>query len=412
MIAQEIRGKNMTTVHKVSEVNKYIKACFDSEPNLRNITVQGEISNFKCNSAGHCYFSLKEGNSVLQCVMFRNSASRLKFQPQNGMQVLATGSISVYEVGGIYQLYVNKLIPDGIGELALAYEQMRQRLAAEGIFDEAHKKPIPRFSKVIGVVTSATGAVIRDIYRVSKNRDPFSRIVLYPVQVQGAGSAEQIAEGIRFFNKKYPVDVLIVGRGGGSAEDLWCFNEEAVVRAIYDSKIPIISAVGHETDFTLADFAADKRAATPSNAAEIATQEIRSVAAYVQELSWRLDRAARVCLDMKRQRLKHSTNSMALRYPARLIEEKQLNLERLVDRLNVGTKKFIDDRSQRLNRLMDKLELMNPMQVLRRGYSMVQTPDGRVVTDVRQVLTGDVLDILLSNGRVKAAVTSVKKNAR
>lgn len=396
-------------VYKVSDVNKYIKACFDGEPNLRNITVQGEISNFKRNYTGHCYFSLKEGNSVLQCAMFRGSAAGLKFQPQNGMKVLAAGSISVYEVAGVYQLYVNRMIPDGIGELALAFEQLRHRLAAEGLFDESHKKPIPRFSKLIGVVTSPTGAVIRDIYRVSKDRDPFSRIVLYPVQVQGEGSAEQIAEGIRFFNEKYPVDVIIVGRGGGSAEDLWCFNDETVVRSIYRSHIPIISAVGHETDFTLSDFAADRRAATPSNAAEIATQDIRAVAAYVQDLSWRLDKSARLCLDLKRQRLDHVMNSMALRFPSRLLEDKQMKLDIMVERLNASARKSLENRQQRLGRLMDKLEMMNPMKVLRRGYSMVQSADGRVVTDVGQVLTGDELKVSLSNGRVTAKVLEVER---
>lgn len=410
MIAQELRNRRMQNVHKVSEVNRYIKSCFDSEPNLRNITVQGEISNFKRNYTGHCYFSLKEGNSLLQCAMFRGSAMGLKFEPQNGMQVLASGSISVYEVSGFYQLYVKHLVPDGIGELALAFEQMRQRLTAEGLFDEAHKKPIPRFVKVIGVVTSPTGAVIRDIYRVSRNRDPFSRIVLYPVMVQGEGSAEQIAEGIRFFNEKYPVDVLIVGRGGGSAEDLWCFNEEIVIRAIYNSKIPIISAVGHETDFTLSDFAADKRAATPSNAAEMATQDIRAVIGYVEDLRWRLDRSTRMCLDIKKQKLHHLMNSVALRYPERLLENRQQKLNGLMERLESAVRKNLNDRSLHLHNLMEKLELMNPMQVLRRGYSMVQDESGQVIKGISQVHKGDMLNVSLGDGRIKAQILEI--NAR
>lgn len=391
-------------VHKVSEVNRYIKTCFDNEPNLQNITVQGEISNFKRNFNGHCYFSLKEGNSVLQCAMFRSNAAGLRFEPENGMQVLASGNISVYEVSGNYQLYVRRMAPDGIGELALAFEQMKNRFIQEGLFDDAHKQPIPRFVKVIGVVTSPTGAVIRDIYRVSKNRDPYSRIVLFPVQVQGEGSSEQIAEGIRFFNEKYPVDVLIVGRGGGSAEDLWCFNEEPVVRAIYNSKIPVISAVGHETDFTLADFVADKRAATPSNAAEMATQDMRAVVGYVQELTWRLNSSTRKNIEFKKQRLHHLSGSMALRQPMRLLEARQQRLDILMERLSGSVKHSLEDKSRKLNHLMDKLELMNPMQVLRRGYSMVQSEDGSVVKSIHQVKKGESVTVALSDGKICATV--------
>ena len=257
-------------VHSVSDVNRYLKDLLAGEPLLQGISVRGEISNFKQYPSGHCYFTLKDTNSALKCVMFRSRAQYLRFLPQNGMQVVAGGSIAVYERDGVYQLYVDNLIPEGTGDLALAFEQLKEKLAAEGLFDPARKQPLPAFPKKIGVVTSSAGAVLRDIYRVSKRRWPGIQLVLYPVQVQGEGAAEQIARGIDFFAEEYAVDVIIAGRGGGSMEDLWAFNEEPVVRAIAACPVPLISAVGHETDFTLADFAADVRAATPSQAAELA----------------------------------------------------------------------------------------------------------------------------------------------
>lgn len=398
----------MGNVHTVSELTAYIKACFESEPNLKNLTIQGEVSNFKQNYNGHCYFSLKDEKSVLNCVMFRSSANSLRFRPQSGMQVLATGYVGVYEPSGNYQLYVQRMIPDGIGELALAYEQLKNRLTAEGLFDVDHKQAIPRFPKLIGVVTSPTGAVIRDIFNVSKRRDSYSRIVLYPAQVQGAGAAEQIAAGIEFFNKKYPVDVLIVGRGGGSAEDLWCFNEEKVVRAIYQSQIPVISAVGHETDFTLADFAADRRAATPSQAAEMATPDKMAYIQGIKELEWRLLNSARRNIAFKRQHLERLNSSIALRYPERLLENRQQRLDNLIERLNNSANNTIKDKKQKLLHLLEKLELMNPMQVLKRGYGMVQTADNEVVKSISTVCVGDKVKISLSDGELMAEVKDKK----
>ena len=245
-------------IHNVSEVTNYIKRMFQREPVLGCIH-RGELSNFRCYASGHCYFTLKDAASAIKCVMFRSRAQGLRFRPENGMQVVVSGSISVYERDGVYQLYADHMMPEGAGDLALAFEQLKARLASEGLFDDAHKQPLPRFPKRIGIVTSISGAVLRDIYHVSKRRWPAVQLVLRPVLVQGEEAAAQIAAAIAFFNEKYPVDVLIVGRGGGSMEDLWAFNEEPVVRAIYASKIPVISAVGHETDFTLADFASDQR---------------------------------------------------------------------------------------------------------------------------------------------------------
>jgi exodeoxyribonuclease VII large subunit len=394
-------------VHTVSEVNNFIKRCFESVGDFKNLTIQGEISNFKRQYSGHCYFSLKEGNSVLKCAMFQGSAKSLKFRPQDGMQVLATGYIGVYEQGGVYQLYVHRMVPEGIGELALAFEELKNKLAKEGLFAEEHKKPLPRFPKVIGVVTSATGAVLRDIYRVSKRRDPYSRIVLYPAQVQGEGSAEQIAEGIEFFNNEYPVDVLIAGRGGGSAEDLWCFNEEIVVRAIYNSRIPVISAVGHETDFTLADFAADMRAATPSQAAELATPDIRAWINTVQEWKYRLDNSVRKSMNYKRQLLKSLVESPALRYPERMLENRQQKLDNLMERLENSADFSMKEKHQKLGRLLDKLELMNPLGILRRGYSMTTDQAGRIIKSVESVQQNDEIKVILPDGAIKAVVQEI-----
>jgi len=255
------------TVHSVSDVTQYIKGLFEGEEILSAILIRGELSNFKRYPSGHCYFTLKDAEASMKCVMFNGYARNLRFTPENGMQVIAGGSVSVYERDGVYQLYVNSLTPEGAGALALAFEQLKERLAAEGLFDETHKQPLPRFPRRIGIVTSSAGAVLRDIHKVTKRRWPGIQLILCPVLVQGTEAAGQIAGAVKCFNRKYPVDVLIVGRGGGSAEDLWAFNEEIVVRAIYDSKIPVISAVGHETDTTLADFVSDRRAATPSQAA-------------------------------------------------------------------------------------------------------------------------------------------------
>ena len=260
-------------VHSVSALTQYIKSMFQTEGMLRNVSVEGELSNYKMYASGHCYFTLKDETASLKGVMFKSRARLLRFQPENGMKVVATGEVSVYERDGTYQLYAERLLPVGAGELSVAFEQMKMRLAAEGLFRAEHKKPLPPFPRTIGIVTSLSGAVLRDIYRVSKRRDPKIRLALCPTLVQGEGAAAEIAAAIRFFNKKYPVDLLIVGRGGGSMEDLWAFNEELVVRAIHDSVIPVISAVGHETDTTLADYVSDVRAATPSQAAEIAVPE-------------------------------------------------------------------------------------------------------------------------------------------
>ncbi len=271
-------------IYTVSQLNRYIKNRFDDDAVLHNLMIKGEISNFKLHTSGHCYFTLKDNSAGIKCVAFRSNAMNFRFAPQNGMKVIAGGYVSVYERDGAYQLYVKELFPEGVGELTLALEELKKRLYAEGLFDDVHKQELPFYPKVIGVVTSRTGAVIRDICHVAKRRNPYVKIVLYSVLVQGDEAAEEIAQGIEFFNERFAVDAIIVGRGGGSMEDLWAFNEERVVRAIFASKIPVISAVGHETDYTLSDLVCDVRAATPSQAAELAVPEKAALKNYVEGL--------------------------------------------------------------------------------------------------------------------------------
>lgn len=388
-------------VHSVSSLNAYIKGLFARETVLQHILVRGEVSNFKRYMSGHCYFTLKDAKSALKCVMFRSYASRLRFQPENGMQIVVEGRIAVYERDGVYQLYAENLQPEGAGSLAIAFEQLKQKLSAEGLFDAAHKKPLPKFPKKIGIVTSLSGAVLRDIYHVSKRRWPSVELVLYPVTVQGGESAAEIAAGIRFFNEKYPVDVLIVGRGGGSMEDLWSFNEEAVVRAIYDSVIPVISAVGHETDFTLADFAADRRAATPSQAAEFAVPDRQELRRYVESLRARLGTLARREVQTRRLRVEGLLQSTALSKPQLLLAGRKQRLDRAQARLLELCQKSLVTKKQALTTAMEKLEILSPVHVLRRGYSIVEK-QGRPITSVRQVTAGDALTLVMKDGRITA----------
>lgn len=395
-------------IHSVSEVNRFVKDLFASEPALQSLMVQGEISNFKRYPSGHCYFSLKDANAAIKCVMFRSRAQYLRFLPTNGLSVIASGNISVYERDGAYQLYVDSLAPQGQGDLALAFEQLKEKLASEGLFNPEWKQPLPRFPKKIGVVTSIAGAVLRDIYHVSKRRWPSVQLVLYPVQVQGEGSAEQIAAGIRFFNESYPVDTLIVGRGGGSMEDLWSFNEESVVRAIAASRIPVISAVGHETDFTLADFAADVRAATPSQAAELAVPDRQELLRYVEGLLGSVQTLAKQKLQAKRQRLEKSLQNHVFVHPDALLSERRQRLDRALERLQNLTERQLKDKQHRTLLALQKLDLLNPAHILAQGYAIVEK-DGQIVTKVQNLQRGDVLNLRLQDGTTKVTVTSGKE---
>ena len=390
-------------VHSVSDVNRYLKDLLAGEPLLQGISVRGEISNFKQYPSGHCYFTLKDTNSALKCVMFRSRAQYLRFLPQNGMQVVAGGSIAVYERDGVYQLYVDSLIPEGTGDLALAFEQLKEKLAAEGLFDPARKQPLPTFPKKIGVVTSSAGAVLRDIYRVSKRRWPGIQLVLYPVQVQGEGAAEQIARGIDFFAEEYAVDVIIAGRGGGSMEDLWAFNEEPVVRAIAACPVPLISAVGHETDFTLADFAADMRAATPSQAAELAVPDRSEVMRQVENLTGQLTRQVQRELALRRQRLEGLLNSRVMREPQSMLAERRQRLDFLLAGLQRTAKVELQSKQHKLGLTLNRLAAINPVAVMGRGYGIVTKQD-KLVSSIQTVEIDDELQLTFTDGRVQAKV--------
>ena len=390
-------------VHSVSDVNRYLKDLLAGEPLLQGISVRGEISNFKQYPSGHCYFTLKDTNSALKCVMFRSRAQYLRFLPQNGMQAAAGGSIAVYERDGVYQLYVDSLIPEGTGDLALAFEQLKEKLAAEGLFDPARKQPLPAFPKKIGVVTSSAGAVLRDIYRVSKRRWPEIQLVLYPVQVQGEGAAEQIARGIDFFAEEYAVDVIIAGRGGGSMEDLWAFNEEPVVRAIAACPVPLISAVGHETDFTLADFAADVRAATPSQAAELAVPDRSEVMRQVENLTGQLTRQVQRELALRRQRLEGLLNSRVMREPQSMLDERRQRLDFLLAGLQRTAKVELQSKQHKLGLILNRLAAINPAAVLGRGYGIVTKQD-KLVSSIQMVEIDDELQLTFTDGHVQAKV--------
>ena len=396
------------TVHSVSALTQYIKSMFQSEGLLRNVSVEGELSNYKMYASGHCYFTLKDETASLKGVMFKSRARLLRFQPENGMKVVATGEVSVYERDGAYQLYVERLLPVGAGELSVAFEQLKARLAAEGLFNEEHKKPLPPFPRMIGIVTSLSGAVLRDIYRVSKRRDANVRLVLYPTLVQGEGAAAEIAAAIRFFNEKYPVDLLIVGRGGGSAEDLWAFNEEPVVRAIYDSVIPVISAVGHETDTTLSDYASDVRAATPSQAAELAVPETAALIRRIGECEMRLQKAVKSRLYYERERVERLGGFFLKRPPQVLLAERRQRLDMAAEALAHGMRRALLEKQHAFQVAAEKLEMLNPLQVIRRGYSGVEK-DGAAVRSVKELVAGDGILVRLADGSFDAVVGGLRE---
>lgn len=396
------------SIYSVSEITKHIKVSMDNDQMLRSVLICGEISNFKNHYSGHCYFTLKDKFSSIKTVMFKSKAQYLKFIPTDGMKVVAGGSITVFERDGQYQFYVNSLFPEGAGELSLAFEQLKEKLTAEGLFDALHKKKLPPFPKTIGIVTSATGAVLRDILTVAKRRNPKIELRLYPVQVQGGESAQQIAAAIRFFNEKYPVDVLIVGRGGGSIEDLWSFNEEVVVRAIYHSQIPVVSAVGHETDYTLADFASDVRAATPSQAAELVAVDTKEIIRYIKALEARLEGQVRRRLREKRNCLAMSTNSRILRNPQLILADKRQLLDSYVEKIKQLKDVAFINKKHRLNILLEKLQMLSPLEVLKRGYSIVKFEE-RILHQAADIKQGQNLEVVLEDGSIDVVVTKVRK---
>ena len=384
----------------VSQINGYIKKILDNNQILNTVWVKGELSNFKPHYSGHIYTTLKDEGGVLKAVMFRSAASKLTFTPNEGMKVLARGRVGVYEAGGSYQLYIEELIPDGVGELYIAYEQLKARLQEEGLFDPAFKKPIPKYPQKIGVSTATTGAAVRDIINVITRRYPLAEIIIYPTQVQGAGAAQNIAEAIEYFNKTGEVDTLIVGRGGGSIEDLWAYNEEIVARAIFASKIPIISAVGHETDFTIADFVADLRAPTPSAAAEIAVPSVAELGAFIENTKTRAINAAIKRCENLRLRL----DSMKLKTPSEIIEDNYQKIDNLVKHMENRVMLNLSEGKRSLAAAAAKLDALSPLQTLSRGFSVATKEDGTVVKSKNDLNKGDDFTLRLSDGNVDCMV--------
>lgn len=424
----------MSTVYSVTRLNNEIKDLLDAVPGYRNLLVQGEISNYKAHSSGHHYMTLKDEGAAINAVMFRSDAMRLKFRLENGMKVIVRARVSSFPRTGQVQLYISEVIPDGAGALNLAFEQLKRKLQAEGLFDPAHKKPIPTFPQRIALVTSPTGAAVRDMIRILGRRWPLARVTLYPAQVQGQGAAENIVQAILLANAIGEADVILCGRGGGSMEDLWAFNEEVVARAIYDSNIPVISAVGHEPDVTIADFVADLRAPTPSGAAELAVPDRTEYALAVRTLDTRLRTAAHKQLQARRQRLTALQERLELRTPANYIVEKRLLLGQMTDRLCAALPARLTREEQKLTVLRQRLlsagqsglhkrrlrfaqtvatlDAISPLRVLARGYAVAtKGKRGAVVTDAAALKEGDTLHIRFAKGAANCRVTDTEEEA-
>ncbi len=391
----------------VTQVNLYIKQILSRDDILNNILVKGELSNFKAHSSGHMYMSLKDETGVMRAVMFRSAAARLKFKPANGMKVIARGRIGVYERDGQYQLYIEHMEQDGIGDLHIAFEKLKQKLDAEGLFSPSHKKPLPKYPKRIGVVTAPTGAAIRDILNILSRRFSYSDVVLYPVLVQGESSAGSIVEAINYFNETDSADVLIVGRGGGSIEDLWSFNEECVARAIFNSHIPIVSAVGHEIDFTISDFVADLRAPTPSAAAELVVPSQTELREKFNNVYSRLYTCANRVVERNRLKLKVQSDSSVLKNPMGMLDDNRIYLDTLYKSFENAYKNIINQKRQQLALDASKLEGLSPLSSLSRGFSVTKDSAGRVVKSVSQLKSGDSINVLLNDGSINATVDEI-----
>lgn len=394
----------------VSQLTRYLKERIDKDINLQNLWIKGEISNYKRHSSGHIYFTLKDAESTLPCVMFRGKALFLKFEPAHGMQVLAGGCLSIYERDGRYQLYVENLQPAGIGALSIAYEQLKEKLAAEGLFDARWKKNLPLLPRRVGIVTSPTGAALADIVSVSKRRFSGIQLILSPVLVQGELAPAQIVQAIELMNRVDDIDVLIVGRGGGSLEELWAFNDERVVRAIFASRIPVISAVGHETDYSLADFAADRRAPTPSAAAEMAVPDRRELAKHLSLTCARLVRVMQERVREQRRRLQRATESKVFRHPRRMLDQSKQYVDVLNLRLIRAFQTLTTARSHKFTKQAEKLAVLNPLAVLRRGYSIARSyPQRRIIKTIGTITPGEEIEVILADGTLLCRVEATQR---
>lgn len=391
-------------VLSITQLNEYIRGRMDADPLLAQVAVRGEISNYKMYPSGHHYFTLKDEGSALRCVMFKGNAMRLRFRPENGMKIIAMGKVSVYPRDGAYQLYCTAMTMDGVGDLYAAFEQLKKKLASQGLFDPAHKKPLPKYPGTIGIVTSSAGAAVHDMLRILRKRYPLSKVRLLPVRVQGAEAPGEIAAAIVYANHYRLADLLIVGRGGGSIEDLWAFNDEQVAHAIYHSEIPIISAVGHEPDVTISDYVADLRAATPSNAAELAVPDQDALRQSLDAMSSAMASSLNRQVTAARRHLQVLSASQALQSPTGYLEQRNKSVELLKNRMIAAQNQNITRAKQRYIAQISKLEAMSPLKVLTRGYSMVQTEQGAVVRSTNQVALGERIRVRLSDGTISATV--------
>lgn len=403
----DISSMRFPSALTVTELNQFIKDLLDLNPPLTDIYIKGEISNFKAHSSGHLYFTLKDEQSALKCVMFRASAYNLGFMPENGMKVTAHGRVSSFVRDGAYQLYCDSMEPDGVGSLYIAFEQLKKKLEAEGLFSETRKQTLPKIPTKVGVVTSPTGAAVRDIINVCKRRFPYAEIIVYPALVQGDGAIESVAAGIEFFNSTVAADVLIVGRGGGSIEDLWAFNSEKVARAVSASKIPVISAVGHETDFTICDFVADRRAPTPSAAAELAVPEINELKQKFLNIISRESALLKKRVENYRNTVSTLERSRALTSPKNTIDDRRLSVDRLVERLEMSQRSILERKRANLSENAKALNALNPLAVLTRGYSAVFDSKDKVIKSKNDVKCGDRITLKLCDGNVAATVDEV-----
>ena len=400
----------MQQILTITQINEYIRTLLDTDGLLCNIAVKGEISNYKVYPSGHHYFSLKDEGGTLKCVMFRSSAVRLKFKPENGMQIIALGKISVYPRDGAYQLYCTALALDGVGDLHTAFEQLKAKLASQGLFDAEHKKPIPRYPGRIGIVTSSAGAAIHDMLRILKKRYPLTQVYLLPVRVQGAEAPREIAEAIRYANQHHLADLLIVGRGGGSIEDLWAFNDEQVAHAIYDSEIPVISAVGHEPDVTISDYVADLRAATPSNAAELAVADQDAVRQSLDRMHTIMATSILRQLKGLRQHLQALSASPSLHSPVQYINNRRETIDLMSSRIQAAQQRIVSEKKQRFISLTAKLDAMSPLKVLTRGYAIVASTDGTVVRSIKQISPGEQIKVSFNDGNATAMIQEITED--
>lgn len=391
-------------IFAVSEVNGLIKSVLDSVPQLGNIYVRGEISNYKLYPSGHHYFTLKDPEGAIRCVMFKGQAARLRFRPENGMKVVALGRVTVFPRDGAYQLYCNELSPDGIGDLHVAFEQLKEKLWREGLFDESHKKPLPRYPQTIAIITSSAGAAVHDMIRILRRRYPLAQVKLLPVRVQGAEAPPEIVGALRYANRHRVADLIITGRGGGSIEDLWAFNDERVARAIYESEIPVISAVGHEPDVTIADFAADLRAATPSHAAELAVPDQQELRERLQSQSLHMTRAESRRLELLRQRLDTLAAKRVLTDPMAVIQDKRMLLGYVQKNLYGAQAAQLARPKAKLAALAAALDAMSPLKVLGRGFAMVTDGEGNVVRGIGDAPVGSRVTVALSDGKLECLV--------